>query len=456
MARSAVPCVVVALALAVAGCGSGGSATPKPGWGTAQLVGGGTDADREAVNGLAPQLAMNASGSAFVVWRQQTAASSFIWVTRYDPSRGWSVPETVGSGSDPVLVVDAAGDALLVWAAAAEPPRSVQWRRFTPASGWSPAAPVPKASDAAAWFSLAMTPAGDALLVWTSTADVWASAFSAAGVWGSPTRIGSALGPGTVSAPQVVLDGSGDAAVVWTDYQTVWPFGVSSLRGTHFVAGSGWRDVQTLATSRSVYATRLVGDLAGNAAVVSTQVSVVSGPPSCSRLTVADGWLDRETIGSTAPLSITPQLAAGPNGIVVALSVSTAANGATTDLKAMRFAPSTSWSAPVSLALGADRTVGGVDLDVGSAGNALVVWSEFGSATGGTVLASEFSASLQWGAATPLHGSAPALPRCGPDLAYGGGYSPAVQLDASGRGLAVWAEFDCTRWSIWANQFQPR
>ena len=457
MVRCALPRVVAALSLAAAGCG-GGSTTPKLGWGAAQLIGGGTDSDRDVVSGMIPQLAMNATGSAFAVWQRSTAASSTIWVNHYDPSRGWGAAELVASGSDPALASDAAGNALLVWAGADRPPRLVQWRRFTPASGWGPATPVPIASDAAVAFSLAMTPGGDALLVWTSTSDVWASGLSAAGVWGAPVRIGSALDSGNVSAPQVVLDAGGDAAVVWVDWQAIAPFGSSTLRGAHFVAGSGWRDAQTLGGGHQVTAARLVGDLASDAAIVWVPISVVSGSPAFSRLTVADGWHDREAIGSLGAGMGPGQLAMGPNGTaVLALSPSAAPGAAANSVTILRFAPATStWSAPVSLALGADQSVSSVDLDVGSAGDASVVWGEFGSATRGTVWAADVSAELKWGTPMPLHGAASALARCGPDLAYGGGYSPAVRLDASGRAVAVWAEFDCSRWSVWANALLPR
>lgn len=455
MLRRAFQCVVAALSLAGAACGHDGS--PKPGWGAAQLIGGGTDAEHIGVSGMAPQIAMNASGTALALWQWRPDASSTagtIWVDRYDPSSGWGAAEAVADGSDPVLAIDAAGEALLVWASEAQPPRSLQWRRFTRASGWSAASPVPIA-DAGA-FALAMTPAGEALLVWTSSSDVWASSFSATGVWGSPVHVSASLGPGNLSSPQVVLDAVGDAAVVWIDWQAAWPFGHASLRGTHFVVGSGWSDVQTFGGGHQVLATRLVGDPAGNAAIVWVPVSVVAGPPSCNRLTIADGWHVRESIGSLG-MSALPQPGMGPNGTVVAiLSEPGATAGASSALTALRFDPSTSWSAPVSLTLGVSQSVSAVDLDVDSSGRALVVWSQQGNATRGTVWAAELSADLHWGTPAPLHGAQPALPSCGIELGDGGSYSPTVRLDASGRGLAVWGEFDCERQSIWASRFFPR
>jgi hypothetical protein len=239
--------------------------------------------------------------------------------------------------------------------------------------------------------------------------------------------------------------------VVWIRSWPVYPRGASLLEGTHFVAGSGWRDAQTVGGGQQVATTRLVGDLAGNAAIVWVPGSFVPAPPAFSRLSVAGGWRDSEAIDSLTAGMWPEQLAMGASGTAV-LALRPPAGAPS----ALRFDPATfTWSEPVALALGAGQSASLMDVDTGSSGSALVVWTQAGSATRATVWAAELSASLQWGAPTALHGAASGSPQCS-DLNAGGEYDPAVRLDASGRALAVWGEFDCVRRSIWANRFMLR
>jgi hypothetical protein len=417
------------------------------------LVGGGTDADRDIVGGMVPRLAMNASGSALVVWERRTASASSIWANRYDPIQGWSGAESVGSGSEPIAVIDAGGNALLAWLEEEGQRRSIRWRRRVAGSAWSAAARVPVASDQADAFSLAVAPAGDALLVWTAMTGVWVSSYSAVGGWGSPVLLGRQVATGRASAPQVAMDAGGDAAVVWIDYQALAPFGSSSLRGTHLVAGSGWRDAQNIGQGgRLLVATRLEADDAGNALVAWTPVSVMPGVPFFSRLSIASGWQTAQSVSSLGP-EVVKQLAMGRDGsAVLVLSPPGVAHG----LTASRFEPATSWSPLVSLAVGADQVVATADVDVEPSGNALVVWDQHGSASRATVWTAELSADPRWGTPQTLKAGVATLPQCGPDVGTGGGYSPALRIDASGRALAVWGEFDCERWSIWADRFLPR
>jgi hypothetical protein len=59
---------------------------------------------------------------------------------------------------------------------------------------------------------------------------------TATGVWGTPVLIASSAysytGPGSVFAPQVVLDASGSAAAVWQDSPATFPVDFGTLRGT--------------------------------------------------------------------------------------------------------------------------------------------------------------------------------------------------------------------------------
>jgi hypothetical protein len=179
------------------------------------------------------------------------------------------------------------------------------------------------------------------------------------------------------------------------------------------------------------------------------------GPQTVTRLSVASGWQDNEEIPGLGRVWTREQVAMGPNGTAALVVDSNLPTGAIADRgpTAMRFAPATSWSGPLVMA---DHPAEAVDLGVGPDGSALVVWAQPSGLGRWTMWASELSTGLQWGTLTPLHDTLPVSSQCSPDFPPGIGASPAVRLDSSGRAVAVWAEYDCVRWSVWANALRPR
>ncbi len=418
-------------------------------------MGGGTEAERDLVTGFVPRLAVSAGGSAFVCWHRQTASASTVWISHYDPAGGWQQAEQEGSGDDPGLGIDESGNALLVWTRRDSAPPELWWRRFAGGAGWTAAARVPAQTDGRLDFALAVAPAGTALLVCASAAGVAALDFSPAEGWQAAVPIGADVTGDGVSSPQVVVDGRGDAAVVWIQRQNTVPHGHAWLRGTQRVTGSGWRAAQDVGEGGwSVSSTRLRGDRFGNALVAWSGFLAVPVGLKSNRLSPATGWQGPQAID--LPSLFPGQLGMGSEGTAVLILRPTSSESASR-LSALQLRPApSSWSAPVSLALGTGHAIRSVDLDVRGAGEALVVWDQVEATNGGsTVWGTPLSQDVRWGTPRSLGPEEAPLGSCG-DGGVSGASSPVVGFDSGGRALAVWAEWDCARWSVWARRFDPQ
>lgn len=77
-----------------------------------------------------------------------------------------------------------------------------------------------------------------------------------------------------------------------------------------------------------------------------------------------------------------------------------------------------------------------------TAGNALAVWTQ-GDGTRYNIWANRYTAGSGWGTAQLIE----------TDNASDAG-NPQIAIDTAGNALAVWEQFDGTRYNIWANRYQ--
>ncbi|NNK07183.1 MAG: Ig-like domain-containing protein [Myxococcales bacterium] len=76
-------------------------------------------------------------------------------------------------------------------------------------------------------------------------------------------------------------------------------------------------------------------------------------------------------------------------------------------------------------------------------GNAVAVWAQW-DGTRRNIWANRFTPSAGWGVAEPIETDN-----------VGDAFSPQVALDPNGNAVAVWRQYDGTRFNIWANRFKP-
>jgi hypothetical protein len=93
--------------------------TPGSGWGAPELIEPPNEDPRRDGDAILPDIAVNAAGNAFVVWRQPSEIWPSIWSNRLDPGTGWMEAETIEQADQsaglPRIAVDDARHAHAVW-----------------------------------------------------------------------------------------------------------------------------------------------------------------------------------------------------------------------------------------------------------------------------------------------------------------------------------------------------
>jgi hypothetical protein len=174
----------------------------------------------------APQVAIAANGDAVMVWLVgDTGTTSSLWASRRS-GPFWSAPVRVVASvkgmASPRLRVDAAGNAIAVWVERPTPRNEVHAARFTASTGsWSAPSMLNDAAAQAYEPELAMTNAGDAIVVWTEASDagqatgIGANRYLAAtAAWSGATHVQPA-GTSAGVLPHVALDGTGNSIAIW-------------------------------------------------------------------------------------------------------------------------------------------------------------------------------------------------------------------------------------------------
>ena len=108
-------------------------------------VGVGWSAHKRISNGSLhadqPDVAISESGDIVAVWRQHDGTRENIWSARYQPSVGWSTPETIesldsGSATTPQIAINSLGEAMATWAQSDGSTFHTYINRYIPDMGW--------------------------------------------------------------------------------------------------------------------------------------------------------------------------------------------------------------------------------------------------------------------------------------------------------------------------------
>jgi hypothetical protein len=308
-------------------------------WSSPQLIGGNDTTDAmtpQPYGSLYPQVAFDANGNAFAVWEQtngQSNATPNVWAARYTAGAGWAaaVPitnENDVSAGNRQIGMDAAGDALVVYTAETIVSghgdirlKALRYQASTgtwgsaqfiaPDTGYEPEVP-----------SLAVDPAGDAVVVWfqangdmtnnTYDTHIMANQYQAAtGAWGTAQFIDT-LTAGSAQDARVAIDAGGGAWAVWSQGERV-------VAG-HYASG-GWSSPQFLdaGTGAQTNAPQIALDPEGNAMAIWMQlVSLVQSGSAYTLITAAyftaGSWGTPEVLETVAGQSNNPTILLDASG----------------------------------------------------------------------------------------------------------------------------------------------
>jgi hypothetical protein len=166
-----------------------------------------------------PDVAVNATGDAIVVWQEGTPSGAGIKAALGDVSGNWGTPETVSTGFDlsrPVVGIDDTGDAVAAWREELPNTEYGTGVKILEGGTWGSLATYGPNSASYDGRLLAVDPAGDAVLVNYYEGAIEAVGRSAGGPWGSVETVKSGGGV-RIQAPQLALSANGEAVAVWAN-----------------------------------------------------------------------------------------------------------------------------------------------------------------------------------------------------------------------------------------------
>ena len=250
-------------------------------WSTALMIesGSGTADD--------PQIAMDATGNAIVVWEQLDSVSGFygVWAIRYDAAaQVWGTSTLIGSNNigdagDPQIAIDAAGRATAVWYQQRNVlgtiRQNIRAARYTVSGGWSAAETIDNANGDARGPKVAMDATGNAMVVWTQFDsisgfyDAWVNRYdydilTATGSWGTAELIEG--NDGDVNGAEIAISATGNAFAVWQQLDA--NTGLLNVHAVRYEAGAWGTAVTIEASTNNAYEPHVAMDSAGNALVV--------------------------------------------------------------------------------------------------------------------------------------------------------------------------------------------
>jgi hypothetical protein len=219
--------------------------TPSGGWGTAEPIE--TNNSDDGAFSQVAQVVVDVSGNVVAVWPQWDGTREDLWSNRWTTSGGWGTAERIetdgtGSAYRPQVAVDASGNAVVVWYQWDGTRDSIWSNRWTPSGGWGTAERI-ETDDAedARGPQVAIDAIGDAVAVWQRfdttldrqerRASVWSNRWTPSGGWGTAERINTEDADtfrGTY--PQVAVDAIGNAVAVWSQSSGAGQTGLWSNR----------------------------------------------------------------------------------------------------------------------------------------------------------------------------------------------------------------------------------
>ena len=352
-------------------------------WSAPQRV---TDASVQTAS--SPRVVMDASGNGLAMWSQTGGTQPpGIYSARYSAgTHSWSPAELRAPGDGPRLAMNATGDAVAVWSVYFSPTPGplpgVYASRFAAAgASWSaPERIGPSVQTGVPGIDVALDADGDAFAVWHYTTVEVRRYSAATGVW-DPARSLSAVLPGPppgglLPVPRVAVNPAGDAVVSWTSS--------TGVAATRYQRDSDtWTPGLTLAGGNND-SQRAVVDSAGNIVLAWHHNTVGARTLQACRF-------DANTLSWTSPRDLAPPSAPIPlifNFGAPALAVDTRNNvlvlsswspdGITIQMVSSFFAQATgAWTAAADLArAGLEARLPALAAD--GSGGAMAVWFEYG------------------------------------------------------------------------------
>jgi len=283
-------------------------------WGTAALI------ETNNPSGSLPQVGVDASGNAIAVWMQNDFPNNNIWVNRYMANTdSWGasaqkVSANIGSANNPQVAVDPSGNAIVVWRQWDGTHDNIYANRYVVGTNsWGTAELIETLDTGSAKGipDVAVDASGNSIAVWWQSdgtrTNIYANRYVAStNSWGVAALILSDT-VGNAQGPQIDVSANGNAIVVW---QQLDGARLNSW-ANRYIVGSGWGTAVLIEVEDAWAEAPQVGvDPSGNAVAVWMQ-NDGTRPSSWANRYIAstDSWgtaelLETDNTGNAALLQI--------------------------------------------------------------------------------------------------------------------------------------------------------
>lgn len=339
------------------------------------------DLSGDEASGELPRVAIDAAGEAVATWEESYSVNT-VQVATLSPTGAWSAPltlsETGRNSSDPKVAMSPAGEAVVVWAGADSAGAAIAQEATRPAgAAWTIPVKLSAEGQNAELPAVAIDPSGATVVAWSrndgSNFIVQEKSRPPGGIWGFTANLSKP--GGGAGAPSVAIDPAGDAVVSWQRYD-----------GSHEVVQAARRTGETGPWSAPVDLSRAeeagwssvaalddAGDatvgweaLYGNSHLVAVAESAAG----------SSAWSAPTVLSGAGETGFEPALAVDPRGDAIA-AWTTRTPGAEVLQAARRVAGA--WSVPVDLSpTGTENKAAAVAID--EWGDAVTAWRHWDGA----------------------------------------------------------------------------
>ncbi len=413
------------------------SSAPKS-WGTPELI-----ETYNAGNANLPQVAMDRSGNAIAVWKQETYNGTIdILSNCYMPETGWGIAELIetddaGDADKPVISMNNEGMAVAAWVQNDGSSVNINANRYNPETGWGTAELV-ETDDAGNAYapSVAIDNEGNAVVVWRHhdlTGYNILSNFNPFGHKWQPNFVERLdAGDNNSNYPHVAFDGKGNAIAVWWEWVSTSD---SDFLARRYIPGSGWESTVAIdseaSTGRSV-SVALNKD--GNGAAVWIQDNSIRA----NYYDPGTGWGTAEFIETEAGGTDNPLVAIDGDGNVIAVWRHNISGFY--GIYSNRYIPGSGWGKPERIDA-VDNMANYLQIAMNENGNAVAVWSQL-EGTKYHVWSNRYYPGRGWGSAVKI--AADDNPS----------FNPSVAIDENGNVVVVWSQYNGTRYDIYSCRYE--
>ncbi|MEQ1590738.1 MAG: hypothetical protein ABL902_10345, partial [Gallionella sp.] len=440
---------------------------PSVTWQTAQLL------ETDTVNaGSNPQVAFNVAGEGMAVWSQANSTVGGIWSSHYVAATGWGAATLIAamptlSGGLPQVVMDASGNATVVWQqfdteqcinifGFSNPCTgyNVWASRYVAGAGWGTPTKIENNSPDKTFDELpqiAVDVNGNVIAVWESTSftatTVWANRYVIGTGWGTASQIGSGNTNSVSVNPQVAIDGSGNGFVVWSQYNG----SILNIWSNRFAVGAGWGAAALISDSTmSSRDPRIAADVNGNAIAVWGQFNLATSAHDifANRFVAGIGWGTATVIqaNSVKNNAYRPKIAFDSAGNAM-VAWSQMGRIGPYSIWANRYVAGSGWGAETLIETDNAGHASNVSMGMDGSGNAIAVWEQ-ADANGFTeIYSNRYVVGMGWGTVALVE---PGNKRTGQ------ANLPQIAVNPNGKALAVWQRYNGGGGisSIWGNATQ--